>query len=69
MTIVKHADIRVLGFCNRGAREFFERHNLDWSSFVSNGIDEDVLLALNDEMATQAVEQAHKREETEGGDQ
>lgn len=62
MTTVRHQDIRLLGFCNRGAREFFERHNLNWSSFMQHGLDAEILLALGDDMATQAVREAVRRE-------
>lgn len=66
MTIVKHEDLRTLGFCNRGSREFFDRHGLNWASFMQSGVEAELLLATDDEMAKQAVEQARKRE---GGDQ
>lgn len=66
MTTVQHEDLRTLGFCNRGSRAFFERHGLDWAEFMQVGIPADRLLATDDDMAKQAVEQARKRE---GGDQ
>lgn len=33
--------------CKR-ARSWFRKHNLDWKDFKKNGLDVDVLLALND---------------------
>lgn len=62
MTRVLHEDLRAIKFCNRGSREFFERHGLDWSEFLRHGVDAQVLLDLDDHMALQVVEQARKRE-------
>ena len=59
--IVTHQDIRALGYCNAGAREFFKRHNLDWQLFMQHGVEADVLLAIDDEMAREAVAQANRR--------
>lgn len=47
------------GFCARGVRNWFQRHDLDYSDFLKNGIDEEILLATNDPMARAVVEQAH----------
>lgn len=58
--IVTHADMRAVGYCNRGGRDFFASHGLDWADFVRNGIDSDVLRALNDAMADKVIEQAEK---------
>ncbi len=58
---VIHQDIAVLKFCNRGARQFFARHGLDWSDFIKNGIDFAVLETIDDEMARQAIGQAKRR--------
>jgi hypothetical protein len=69
MTIVRHEDVRALKYCNRGARQFFERHGLDWSAFLRDGVDEGVLAALGDHMANEAIEQAKKREAQSNGRQ
>lgn len=61
MTKVIVQDLKVLGYCNRGSRPFFERHGLDWSEFVKNGIDAELLLATGDWMALQVVEAAERR--------
>lgn len=58
---VIHQDIAVLRFCNRGARQFFERHGLDWSEFIKNGIPFETLEVIDDEMARQSIIQAKKR--------
>lgn len=54
-------DLKVLGFCNRGSRPFFERHGLDWSAFVTDGIDIELLRATGDAMALMVVEAAERR--------
>jgi len=46
------------GYCNRGTREFFKRHGLDWSSFRKNGLPEDVFMATGDAMAIRLVQHA-----------
>lgn len=54
-------DIRRAKMCSKGAREFFARHNLDWSEFLKNGIEEDKLLNTGDAMARRVVEVARGR--------
>ncbi len=48
------------GYCSRGMRLFAEKHGLNFEDFVKNGVDAEVLLATNDEMAKRAVEEAMK---------
>ena len=43
-------------YCNTGARDFFKRHGLDWSDFIKNGIDDQVLIETGDAMAIRLVE-------------
>ena len=52
---VTHNHMKAFRYCNRGGRTFFERHDLDWSAFVSNGIDAEALLRTGDEMAIALV--------------
>lgn len=59
--IVTHADMRSLGYCNRGARDWFARHQLDWSRFIDEGLPADVLLATGDSMAQDVVAVASQR--------
>jgi hypothetical protein len=58
--IVTHRHLRELGYCNRGSRAFFERHGLNWSEFLENGIDSSTLLAIDDAQAHRVVEHASK---------
>lgn len=66
MTMVLHADIRALGYCNRGSRAFFARHGLDFAQFLKSGIEADRLEQLNDAMAQRAVDYAREREAAAG---
>ena len=50
---VRH--LRQAGFCHRGARQFFFNHNLDWSSFVKNGIPINKVEAIDDIMVRQVI--------------
>lgn len=53
MVEMKH--IRECGMCSGGAREFFNRHGLDWADFLKNGIEREKLVATKDAMAIQVV--------------
>jgi hypothetical protein len=57
-TIVLHRHIRELGYCNRGARAFFSRHDLDWAAFLRSGIAAEQLERTGDAMALKAVAHA-----------
>lgn len=63
--IVQHKHLRLLKYCNGGSREFFQRHGLDWSVFVAEGLPEEEFLATGDEMAIRLVEFAHEYEGAE----
>lgn len=60
--IVTMRDIRAAKMCSRGARKFFERHGLDWSAFVKQGVPAEKLAATGDAMALQVVEVARGRQ-------
>lgn len=59
--IIRLQDCRQVFYCSRGIRAFCAKYNLDYSSFIKDGIDESVLAALNDSMATKVIEAAHGR--------
>lgn len=52
--------LRSAMICTRGGREWFKAKGLDWSRFVIEGLDSDVLLATGDPFAVKAVEAAEK---------
>ena len=58
---VTHADMRALGYCNRGAREWLALHRLDWSRFLTEGLPAAALLATGDSLAEAVVEVARRR--------
>ena len=49
------------GYCSRGLRAFAKRHNLDWEDFLQNGIEEEIIAALDDHMGNKVIEVAHGR--------
>lgn len=44
-----------IGFCSPVMKKFAERHNLDWNAFITEGVDEEVLLATGDAMVKKLV--------------
>lgn len=63
--IITHQDMkRHMRYCNSGAREFFERHDLDWSEFVKNGLPDQVLIDTGDAMAIRLVEKVKQEGES-----
>lgn len=56
--LVRMEHIRAARMCSRGTREFFERHGLDWSAFLQEGIPGSKLEATGDAMARRVVEVA-----------
>jgi hypothetical protein len=58
--LVHHRHYRELRLCNRAARDFFCKFDLDWNEFVTVGIPEDKLLATGDHFALLTVEQARR---------
>lgn len=59
--IITHRDLQAIRYCNNGAREFFQRHDLDWSQFVTEGLPEEVFLNTGDHMAIRLVELTRER--------
>ena len=59
--IITHGDLRALRYCNNGTREFFRRHNLNWSEFVKNGLDENEFIKTGDAMALRLVDFTRER--------
>jgi len=53
---INHA--KKLGYCSKGVRAFFKKHNLDYSAFVKDGLPSIKLMQTNDLMAIKIVEVA-----------
>jgi hypothetical protein len=56
--LIRMPDIRRVKMCSNGTREFFTKHNLDWNSFLINGITSDKLEATGDALAINVVKAA-----------
>lgn len=61
--IVRMEHVRAARMCSRGARAFFARHNLDWHTFIKDGLPAEVIAATGDAMALQVVEVARGRKQ------
>jgi len=61
--IVHMRHVRAMKGCSRGARAFCERHGIDWSAFLKEGIPASRLRVTGDAMAIRLAEIA----ETEHG--
>lgn len=59
--IVTMKDIRACLMCSSGTREFFKVHNMDWGTFLNEGLPETDFIATGDAMAMQVVEAARVR--------
>lgn len=57
---VRHIKSGNLKYCHKGARFWFQFHNLDWIDFIKNGLPVETLEATGDAMALAAVEEARK---------
>ena len=58
VTVITIDHVRSVGLCVNGTRTWFARHDLDFRSFVKDGLDADTLLATGDAMAKRVVEHA-----------
>jgi hypothetical protein len=56
-------DVRAAGLCVNGARTWCARHNLDFRTFLQDGLDADILLSTGDAMAQRVVSFARHRQE------
>ena len=61
--IIRMRDLRAAHGCSRGGRKFCVRHGLDWSSFLKNGVESEVLEKTGDAMAIRVVEVARGRQQ------
>jgi len=59
--IIYSSDAKNLKYCSKGIRLFFKKYNLDYKSFLKDGIDAELLIATGDSMAIEVVENARGR--------
>ena len=55
---MKH--VRKAKMCSGGARTFFQRHNLDWTDFLKNGIESNTLKQIDDAMSNYVIKIAEE---------
>ena len=53
-------DIRAAGICMKGARDWFKARDMDWTSFLSEGLNSGHFVATGDPFALRMVECAKK---------
>ena len=54
-------DVRQTGHCVAGARDWFNRHGLDFRDFIRNGIAEEDFLTSGDTIAVEIVKATRER--------
>jgi hypothetical protein len=58
--------VRSAKLCLRGARDFFARYDLDYGSFLSDGVPASVLEGIGDPLGLRAVTAAREEAGTDG---
>lgn len=61
--VIRMEHVRAAKMCSRGARSFFEAHNLDWDTFLREGLPAEAIVATGDVMALKVVEVARGRKQ------
>lgn len=57
-TLIGMKDVRKMNWCAKGARDFCEKHGIDWGQFRTVGVPAKVMLATGDAMAIKLVKAA-----------
>lgn len=60
--IVTMKDIRTCKMCADGTKKFFIRHEMDWKTFIKQGLPESEFLRTGDAQALEVVEAARGRQ-------
>jgi hypothetical protein len=55
-------DVRSVGYCSRGAREFCARHEINWSMFIQQGVAFEDVESITDPMFRKVIDAARERE-------
>lgn len=61
MIVVTIQDVRAARLCTGGTRRWFANRGLDFKAFLRDGLDAEVLRALGDPLADQAIAAAEAR--------
>jgi hypothetical protein len=56
--LITPKDIQRAGYCSRGARRWFESHNINFRDFIRKGVPASQLTATGDPQALRVVELA-----------
>lgn len=67
--IVRMEHIRQAKMCSGGTRSFFQRHGMDWTRFLAEGLPAEDFLKTGDAMAAHVVDIARASQEGTGGRQ
>lgn len=54
--------VRQCKMCSRGARDFFDRHGMDWGEFLKSGLPAEAFEATGDAMALQVAAAAREEQ-------
>lgn len=60
--ILYMSHVRAAKLCSRGLRAWFKANNLDWDDFLLNGIDSEIVAALDDGISARVIEIARKEQ-------
>lgn len=58
---IRSRELVQCGMCTEGQKRWFREHDLDFRSFLKNGIAADILLTTGDGLAVKAVEMVRAR--------
>lgn len=70
MILLRIHHIHQGGYCSRGAREWAKRHNINYTQFVLNGIDVNIIEKVGDAFAIhvcQIARDEHAAQQKEQG--
>lgn len=59
--VVTHADMMACNYCNRGARAFCARHEINWQVFIQQGIPVSDVEHIDDAMLKNVIQYALNR--------
>ena len=60
--MVRISDVRACGLCVKGARAWFEKHNLSFKYFLEWGYPASVIEGTKDQLGLQVAAKARERE-------
>lgn len=64
--LVKMHHAKSLNYCSKGVKHWCVQHGINYIKFIKEGIDEDIILAIDDSMSKKVVERAREMENNNG---